>query len=68
MLTYEEWIKVEGGELMDDPFDSAESKRTWFFELHGKDLDQAIDEINKEGYQLYLQRCRAEEELKNENK
>jgi hypothetical protein len=64
MLTYEEWLDKCGSKLRDDEFMSANELRTDFLVLHGINIDDEIDKINREEYELYKQRDKAEQELK----
>ncbi len=64
MLTYDEWLNECGSKLNDGDFMTADELKTDFFRLNGINLDDEIDKINREEYELYKQRYKAKQELK----
>lgn len=55
-LTYAEWVEKNGSKIKGNPWMSAEEQISDFQKSHGKSLQDEIDKINQQEYQLYLQR------------
>jgi len=58
-LTYEEWLEKHGSEIKGNPWMSVEEQISDFQKFHGKSLQDEVDKINQQEYQLYLQRVDA---------
>jgi len=55
-LTYEEWLEKHGSKIKGNPWMSAGEQISDFEKFHGKSLQDEVDKINQQEYQLYLQR------------
>lgn len=58
-LSYEQWVEKYGSKLKDTEWDTAEDIAQDFFAQHGKDINEYIEQMNKDEYRLYLERLDA---------
>ena len=58
-LTYAEWVEKNGSKIKGNPWMSVEEQKADFEKFHGKSLQDEVDKINQQEYQLYLQRVDA---------
>jgi len=57
-LTYEEWLEKHGSKIKSNSWMSVEEQISDFEKFHGKSLQDEVDKINQQEYQLYLQRVK----------
>ncbi len=58
-LTYEEWLEKHGSKIKGNLWTSVEEQISEFQKFHGESLQDEVDKINQQEYQLYLQRVDA---------
>lgn len=59
-LIYEEWLEKHGGKLKNTLWMTVEEQISDFEKFHYGSLQDYIDRLNQQEYQLYLQRVDAE--------